>query len=134
MSVQLNFTKAAAILTALAATVLLAPGAASAEDRPVFIYGEPANVRTELVSLAKLDLSKARDQKRLHLRVGAAVERVCLRDIGRDGLQDRAYDVCASNAWGRAAPQIAKAVSRTNDLAMSGASPVATSAIRVSAP
>ena len=128
-----HFRKAAALMSALAATVLLAPGAASAESSPVFIYGEPANVPTERVSFAKLDLSTARDQKRLHHRVGAAVERVCLRDIGRDGLQDRAYDACASNAWGAATPQIAEAVSRANDLALNGSSPIAATAIIVSA-
>ena len=131
MSVH-NITKAAAVLSALAATLLLAPGAASAEDRPVFVYGEAANARTELVSFARLDLATERDQKRLRNRVLAAVERVCLRDIGRDGLQDRDYYACASNSMGAASSQIAAAVSRASNLALGGA-PIAATAIRVSA-
>lgn len=132
MSVHLNITKTAAVLSALAATLLLAPGAASAEDRPVFVYGEVANARTELVSFARLDLATERDQKRLRNRVLAAVERVCLRDIGRDGLQDRDYYVCESNSMGAASSQIAEAVSRASNLALGGA-PIAATAIRVSA-
>lgn len=132
MSVHLNITKTAAVLSALAATVLLAPGAASAEDRPVFVYGEAANARTELVSFARLDLATERDQKRLRHRVLAAVERVCLRDIGRDGLQDRNYYACESNTMSAASPQIAEAVSRASGLALGGA-PLTVTAIRVSA-
>lgn len=133
MSVHVHFTKAAAILSALAGTVLLAPSTASAEERPVFVYGEAANARTELVPFASLNLATARDQKRLRHRVGAAVERVCLRDIGRDGLQDGGYYACESNAWGAASPQIAAAVSKASDLALNGGSPIAATAIIVSA-
>lgn len=131
MSVHLHVTKAAAILSALAATVLLAPGAASAQERPVFVYAEPTSARTELVSFARLDLSTARDQKRLMHRVGAAVERVCLREIGRDGLQDRSYYACESNSWEAASPQIAEAVASASNMAMN-ASPIAATSIVVS--
>ena len=133
MSVNVNIAKAAAALSALAATLVLAPGAASAEDRPVFVYGEAANARTELVSFARLDLAKERDQKRLRNRVLAAVERVCLRDIGRDGLQDRDYYVCESNTMSAASTQIAQAVSLASNLASSGGASIAATAIRVSA-
>ncbi|MDP1908288.1 MAG: UrcA family protein [Hyphomicrobium sp.] len=88
-----------------------------AEDRPVCVYGEVASARTRLVSFARLDLATERDQKRLRHRVLAAVERVCLRDIGRDGLQDRGYYACESNTMSAASPQIAEAVSRASNLA-----------------
>lgn len=133
MSVKFQLTKAAAIVAALAATASLAPSSASAQDRPVTIYGEAVNARTELVSFARLDLANARDQRRLKHRVGAAVERVCLRDIGRDGLQDRGYYACEDKAWDEAAPQIAEAVSRSGNLALGGGLPFAVTAIRVSA-
>ena len=133
MSVKFQLTKAAAIVAALAATASLAPSSASAQDRPVTIYGEAVNARTELVSFAQLDLANARDQRRLKHRVGAAVERVCLRDIGRDGLQDRGYYACEDKAWDEAAPQIAEAVSRSGNLALGGGLPFAVTAIRVSA-
>lgn len=133
MSVKFQLAKAAAIVAALAASASLAPSSASAQDRPVTIYGEAVNARTELVSFARLDLANARDQRRLKRRVGAAVERVCLRDIGRDGLQDRGYYACEDKAWDEAAPQIAEAVSRSGNLALGGGLPFAATAIRVSA-
>ena len=133
MSVKFQLTKAAAIVAALAATASLAPSSASAQDRPVTIYGEAVNARTELVSFARLDLANARDQRRLKHRVGAAVERVCLRDIGRDGLQDRGYYACEDKAWDEAAPQIAEAVSRSGNLALGSVLPFAATTIRISA-
>lgn len=133
MSVRFHATKAAALLAALAATALFAPSAASAEDQPVLIFGEVANVRTELVSFARLDLASQRDQKRLRSRVLAAVERVCLRDTGRDGLQDRDYYACESASMGAASTQIAEAVARASNLALGGGAPLAAMAIKVSA-
>lgn len=138
MSSYLPLAKAATIGAALAATVLLAPSSASAQQDPLFVYAEPSAVRTELVSFARLALAQKRDQQRLHRKVGAAVERVCLRDIGRDGLQDRNYYACESDAWKAASPQIAAAVSRATGLASNtGASndgaPIAATAIRISA-
>lgn len=112
---------------------LAAPSAALAENRPVVIHAEPDNFRSERVSFASLDLAKASDQKRLRGRVGGAVERVCLRDTGRDGLQDAGYFTCESNAWGRAEPQIANAITRAQQIAMTGSSTIAATAITVSA-
>ena len=109
MSVQSRIASTAAALAALAFTLALAPSSASAQNGPVTIYGEALNAQTELVSFARLDLAKASDQRRLNRRVGAAVERVCLRDIGRDGLQDRGYYACQASV-DDAAPQIAQAV------------------------
>lgn len=131
MLVQSRTASAAAFVAALAATTLLVSTSAYAQEGPVTIYGEALNARTELVSFAQLDLSKARDQRRLNGRVGAAVERVCLRDIGRDGLQDRDYYSCEAKAWDDASPQIASAIARSGDLALSGAASL--TAIRISA-
>ena len=125
--------KTATIAAALAATVLVAPSFATAAESPVTIYADLSPVRTELVSFARLDLSMERDRKRLQRKVGAAVERVCLRDIGRDGLQDRGFYVCEDKAWAAASPQIAAAVARTGDLAGRGAVPIAATAIRITA-
>lgn len=133
MSVKFQLTKVAALVATLVSTAALAPLSASAQDRPVTIYGEAVNARTELVSFARLELADAGDQRRLKHRVGAAVERVCLREIGRDGLQDRAYYACEDQAWSEAAPQIAEAVSRSKDLALGGGAAIAATAIRVSA-
>ena len=131
MLVQSRTASAAAFVAALAATALLVSSSAYAQESPVTIYGEAFNAKTELVSFARLDLSKARDQRRLNSRVGAAVERVCLRDIGRDGLQDRGYYSCEANAWNDASPQIASAIAQSGDLALGGTASL--NAIRVSA-
>lgn len=131
MSVQSRIASIAAALAALAATTSLAPCAATAQERPVTIYGEASNGRTELVSFARLDLGNAVAQRQLNRRVGAAVERVCLRDIGRDGLQDRGYYACENEAWDDAAPQIASAIAQSGNLALGGAASL--TAIRVSA-
>jgi len=76
----------------------------------VFVYGEAPDANTERVQFADLNLASARDQSRLHNRVGGAIERVCGIDLGRDGLQDRGFYSCSNAAWGAAAPQIAEAV------------------------
>ncbi len=133
MSIISRIGSTAAIVLAIAATASLAPSSAVAQDGPVTIYGESTLSRTERVSFAKLDLGQARDQNRLRSRVGAAVERVCLRDIGRDGLQDRDYYACEKRAWDDAAPQIASAIAQSAKLALGGAAPLAITAIRVSA-
>ena len=137
MSIQSHFVGTAGALAALVATAsaiaALAPSSAAAQDRPVTIYGDSVDSRTELVSFAKLDLGKSSDQRRLNRRVATAVERVCLRDIGRDGLQDRDYYACHARAWNDATPQIAQAIARSSDLALRGGAPLAITTIRVAA-
>ena len=128
------FARSVSLLAALATTSIAVSAAASAQENPVLVQGDSANVRTERVGFAGLDLSQQRDQRRLGRKVGAAVERVCLRDTGRDGLQDRGYYSCADHARNGAAPQIADAVRRAGDIAMTGSSIIAASAIIVSAP
>lgn len=132
MTVKFQSARAAIFVAAAiagSATVAFA-SPAIAQERPVTIYGEALNAQTELVSFAKLDLAAARDLKRLNDRVGAAVDRVCLRDVGRDGLQDRGFYACKAKALDDAAPQIAQAVSRAGRTALGGGAPLA---IRISA-
>lgn len=129
-----RITKLAVIISALVASVAVLPSAVSAQERPVLVNADPVDTRSERVSFAALDLSQPRDQKRLNHRVGGAIERVCLRDIGRDGLQDRSYDRCAAGAWDNATPQIASAIAMSRQLALSGGPPYVATAILVSAP
>ena len=138
MSGYLPLPKAATFAAALAATVLLAPTSASAQQGPLFVYAEPDAVRTELVSFARLALADKRDQRRLQRKVGAAVARVCLRNVGHFGVQDRDYYACERNAWNAASPQIAAAISRATGMAsnigvLNNGTPIAVSAIRISA-
>ena len=102
-------TVIAALLSGIVA-ISIGASPAAAQEPQFIVYGEAMNAQTERVAFADLDLASARDQSRLHQRVGGAIERVCDLDLGRDGLQDRGYYACATNAWGAAAPQIAEAV------------------------
>ena len=99
-----------AILSGMASFAYVAP--ASAQDTPVFVYGQVQAPRAERVRFADLNLASARDRIRLGNRVQGAIERVCDIDLGRDGLQDRGYYQCANSAWFRAVPQIAYASNR----------------------
>ena len=98
------------IAALLSGMTLCYAATASAQEAPVFVYGEQSGASSERVAFADLDLASARDQARLHNRVDGAIERVCDLDLGRDGLQDRGYYSCAEAARGATAPQIAEAI------------------------
>ena len=98
------------------------------------VYAEPQEgVRTVRVSYADLNLAERSDLRRLKVRVTGAVKRVCQFEDGRSGLQDRGYYGCADDAWDGANPQIAQAVARASEIALTGRSaiPLAAIAIRV---
>ena len=107
MQRRLAPTVLAALLSGMAALAHAAPASA---QQPVVVYGEALNANTERVAFADLRLASLSGQKRLHQRVGGAIERVCDLDVGRQGLQDRGYYSCADTAWAAAAPQIAEAI------------------------
>lgn len=119
---------AAALLSGAAAT-FIATAPALAEEKPVVIYGETDTARSERVAFADLPLDTVTGRKRLHHRVGAAVERVCELEVGRDGLQLPGYYACAANAWGAAAPQILDAARQQKEAAMFGSSSAATAIV-----
>lgn len=103
--------KTLTVIAALLSGMTLTHAApASAQEPPVFVYGELSGAGSERVAFADLDLASARGQARLHHRISGAIERVCDIDLGRDGLQDRGYYACADAAREAAAPQIAEAV------------------------
>ena len=123
----------AAVLSGVTASLLISSGAVAAE--PVVVKAEPLeNTRSEHVSYADLDLSQRKDEKKLNLRVAGAVKRVCLFENSRNGLQDNGYYSCADDAWGQARPQIAMAVDRAKQLAMTGKTSIAASAISINVP
>ena len=122
---------AAAVLSGVTASLLVAASASAAQNKPVVVYGGSENTRTEHVSYADLDLNNNKHQKRLNLRVTGAVKRVCLYENSRPGLQDSGYYHCADDAWSSVKPQIAQAVQRSKDIAMTGQSSIAASAITI---
>jgi UrcA family protein len=123
----LKSVRAAALLTIAATAPVMAA------EKPVIVQADISNFRVERVSYAGLDLANARHLKTLNFRVAGAVERVCQRDFGRDGLQDRGYYKCENNAWENARPQIDNAIARASSFAMSGQQTAGALTIAVSA-
>jgi UrcA family protein len=124
--------KAAAVLSGVTASLLVAASASAAQESPVVVYGESENVRTERVTYADLDLAQSKGAKKLERRVMGAVKRVCLFENSRIGLQDHGYYACAGEAWDGATPQIAQAVARAREIALTGRSSIAATAITIS--
>lgn len=104
--------KTLAVVAALISGTFGYAAPASAQEAPVFVYGEAQPLRAERVRFADLNLARVHDRIRLGNRVQGAIERVCDIDLGRDGLQDRGYYQCANAAWFRAVPQISYASNR----------------------
>lgn len=129
------FRSTVAVLSGVAASLLASTAAIAAQpERPVVVYAEPQeNVRTERISFADLNLATAFGERTLFRRVGGAVKRVCLQQDGLAGVQDRGYRICADGAWDGARPQIAQAVARARELAMTGKSSIAATAITIRA-
>lgn len=123
----------AAVLSGVTASLLAVTAAPAAQpERPVVVYAEPQeNVRTERISYADLDLATASGERTLFRRVGGAVRRVCLHE-SQPTLQDSGYYRCADGAWDGANPQIAQAVDRAKQIAMTGKSSIAATAITIS--
>ena len=122
---------AAAVLSGVTASLLVASAASAAQEKPVVVYGESENSRTERVTHADLNLADPNHQKKLNLRVTGAVKRVCLFEETQVGLQDLGFYSCANDAWDSATPQIAQAVQRAKDIAMTGKSSIAATAITI---
>ena len=122
----------AAVLSGVTASLTIpAVAAAAQQQQPVVVRAQPIdeNLRTEHVSYADLDLVSAKGAKTLHYRVARAVRNVCLFDRGTIGLQSGDYYNCADGAWDRARPQIASAVDRAREIAMTGKSSIAAGSI-----
>lgn len=127
--------KTAAVLSGVTASLLVATAASAGQEKPVVVFAEPQeNIRIERVTYADLDLAQRTDQRALNYRVASAVKRVCLFEYGHAGLQQRGYYSCANGAWESAEPQIARAVTRAKEIALTGKSSIATAAITINVP
>lgn len=122
----------AAVLSGVTASLIIA-APANAQGNPVVVYGhEDENVRVEQVSYADLDLATVPGERKLNRRVSNAVKRVCLFRDGTRGLPSTGYNICSAGAWDGANPQIAQAVQRARDIALTGKSSIAAAAITIS--
>lgn len=120
----------AAVLSGVTASLLVAAATAqAAQDRPVVVYAEP-RTNVERVPYGDLNLAASTDRKTLYGRVGRAVRNVC--EFGTADILGE-YRSCASSAWADARPQIDRAIDRAEQLARSGQSSIAASAITIRA-
>lgn len=97
-------TSAALAFSAVAGT------AASAEDAP-----------TAIVTYADLNLSSTAGVVALNRRISAAARRICGEDDIRDLQRQAAVDACRTAAVRSAAPQVAKLINPTQEVALNTA-------------
>lgn len=128
-TMRASISLAAAIGLGLSAS---AAGAEAQKDVTVVAEAPPADALSERVSYADLDLSSASGVDRLNLRVSGAVKRVCAPHDERYSFGD--YGACRSFALDGAGPQVALAITRAQQIAATGTSPIAPVAILISAP
>ena len=127
-----RFAKTAAVLSGVAASLVITTPA-SAQGRPVVVYGQDDYVPTERVSYADLNLATRGGEKMLQARVSKAVNRVCQYTSGDVALIDNGFVNCAFAAWKDARPKMALAIARARDIALNGSSTIAATAIVISA-
>ena len=119
---------------ALVAGGLFLPTSASAKDTAVLVTGKSELV-VRHVSYADIDLAVPAGVAALNDRVGFAVGDVCseanLSDNGSFAFKSGMIK-CSNHAWNDARPQIARAVERAQEIALTGSSPIAAAAITIS--
>ena len=131
MLTRCNYVTAAA-LSGVAASLSIATPAAARQDRPVVVYAEPQEDRlTERVPYGDLNLASTQGTRKLNRRVASAVQRVCHYDGDQIGVQNLGYRLCSDEAWDGARPQIAQAIARAQEIAMTGKSSIAAAAITI---
>lgn len=122
------------VMCAAASTALVlivgAAGAATAQSTPsaTVIGQRPDDGLSVRVSYRDLNLASARDERILNRRVGSATHVVCEPHFSNLERAD-----CVSYAWRGARPQIAMAVKRARELALTGTTSIPLVAIAISA-
>ena len=105
---------------------------------PITVTAQPPeNLVVRHVTYADLNLASAAGGKTLNRRVDVAVGDLCNEATGgNDGSNDFKFSMmrCSGEAWESARPQIAAAVQRARDLAFTGTSKLAATAIIISLP
>ena len=106
---------------------------AFAKDRPVVVVAPADQAPTRLISYADLNLASLAGETTLNRRVEGAVSSVCEEAVGPSPAlyTERA---CKKFAWRGARPQIAQAVERARDIATTGSSMIAATAITIVTP
>jgi UrcA family protein len=127
-SVRLAGMANAAVI-GLSAFVIAQPSIA--KERPVVVVAE-TDLATRSISFADLDLASSPGEVILSRRVRGAINSLCLETTGSDGrFWTLENDHCQTSAWKQADPQIVRAVQRARDIALSGTSAIAATAITI---
>ena len=100
---------------------------------PVVVVANP-DIVTRRISYTDLNLTSSPGEVALNRRVGRAIKGLCLEATGGDnqGFEPKFWShKCRTSAWNQARPQIASAVQRSRDIALTGTSPIAAVAITI---
>jgi len=132
----MNYGKAIAVCGAIfiAAVAVGAAAFPLHAGSPIVVTAKPDDIIVQRVSYADLNLASPLGERALNRRVAYAVNDLCNVAMGETSSSSNAfaYKGCASAAWRGAGPQIAAAVQRAHEIAMTGTSSIAASAITVS--
>jgi len=135
----MNYTKALIMCAAVGVTatglMVFAPPAAG-KPAPVYVIGN-GDLITKHISYADLNLASSPGEGTLNHRVGAAVNDLCVEATGgNDGSTSFKYSMqrCSGLAWSQARPQIASAVQRAREIASTGDSSIAATALTIRLP
>ena len=137
----MNYIRAISLCAAIAAAsggLFLAASPAFGRSGPILVTASPPEeVVVRHVSYADLNLAVEAGQRTLNRRVGTAVSSLCSEAAGgNDGSTAFRYSMirCSNGAWNDARPQIARAVQRSLELASTGRSAIAATALTISLP
>jgi len=127
----MNYSKGIAMCGAIfvaSAAIATVANPAEARKGPVVVTGPSSDTVTRRVSYRDLNLASLPDQKILNKRVRGAVSGVCYEAPGPSP-NFHSQMACRDEAWRGARPQIANAVLRAQQIAATGQSLIAVSAI-----
>ena len=129
----MNYSKAfgmcGAVLVTAASIIITAAPIHARSPEPVTVLGHRSDIVTRHVSYADLNLTLAADRSTLKGRVGFAVDDVCNEAVGYAGRWE--FNGCTYAAWTNVRPQMANAVQRAREIALTGKSSIAAAAITI---
>lgn len=137
----MNYVRAISLCAAIAAAsggLFLAASPAFGRNGPIFVTAAPPeDVVVRHVGYADLNLAVDAGQRTLNRRVDVAVTDLCNEAMGgNDGSSSFKYSIkrCSNGAWADARPQIERAVQRSRELALTGKTAIAATALIISLP
>ena len=126
--------KFTSLFAACATTLMIfaAGSPANAEDQPITVVAQEADIPVRYVSYRDLNLAATTDEQRLVHRVRYAVNKVCETSVPTGTRINFAFTSCRTQSWNGARPQIDRAVTRAREIAANGFSAIAPVSIRIS--